>query len=239
MVRDEVIAEILRSRSSLDDAAKRLVNTANEAGGRDNVTVVLFRIGEEADAQVEEEMTQTHLRVEDVRDAVAATAPAAEAPKPARPPAPRVPGPPPKRRVRAAVTAFLVLLSIAVLIAGFWFGSRQFYFVGTNSSGLIVLYQGVPLDLPGDFSMYSPVYTSTVPAAGLPARQRAAVLNHGLRTKGDATELVRSLEEQQTSTRPSPGGNGSQGNGGSGAKDSRAKDSGGGSSGGRRNNGAR
>ena len=39
MVREPQIADIMRSRSSLDDAARRLVNTANENGGRDNVTV--------------------------------------------------------------------------------------------------------------------------------------------------------------------------------------------------------
>jgi serine/threonine protein phosphatase PrpC len=45
MVRDEVIAETLGMFPSLSEAADMLVELANAAGGRDNITVVLFRIG--------------------------------------------------------------------------------------------------------------------------------------------------------------------------------------------------
>lgn len=45
MLRDEVIAETLRMFPALGDAAEMLVALANESGGRDNITVVLFRIG--------------------------------------------------------------------------------------------------------------------------------------------------------------------------------------------------
>jgi serine/threonine protein phosphatase PrpC len=45
MVRDEVIAETLRIFTALADAAAMLVDLANESGGRDNITVALFRIG--------------------------------------------------------------------------------------------------------------------------------------------------------------------------------------------------
>jgi serine/threonine protein phosphatase PrpC len=44
MVRDEVIAETLRMAHSLDDAAAMLIDLANASGGRDNITVVLFRV---------------------------------------------------------------------------------------------------------------------------------------------------------------------------------------------------
>ena len=44
MVSDQEIAKILRSSSgSLEEMSARLVDAANEAGGRDNVTVVLLR----------------------------------------------------------------------------------------------------------------------------------------------------------------------------------------------------
>jgi hypothetical protein len=36
-----------------------------------------------------------------------------------------------------------------------------------------------------------------VPASSLPARQRSAVLNNRLRSRGDAIDLVRSLERSQ------------------------------------------
>jgi protein phosphatase len=45
MVHDEVIAETLKSLPGLDEAAEMLIALANSAGGRDNITVVLFRIG--------------------------------------------------------------------------------------------------------------------------------------------------------------------------------------------------
>jgi protein phosphatase len=43
MVSDQEIARILHAPGSLEDASARLVEAANEAGGRDNVTVVLLR----------------------------------------------------------------------------------------------------------------------------------------------------------------------------------------------------
>jgi serine/threonine protein phosphatase PrpC len=45
MVRDEVIAETLGMFTSLSDAAEMLIELANTAGGKDNITVALFRIG--------------------------------------------------------------------------------------------------------------------------------------------------------------------------------------------------
>jgi protein phosphatase len=45
MLRDPVIEEVLRSRPVLSEAAEMLVALANECGGRDNITVVLFRVG--------------------------------------------------------------------------------------------------------------------------------------------------------------------------------------------------
>jgi PPM family protein phosphatase len=48
MVHEEAIAETLKSLPVLDEAAEMLIALANSAGGRDNITVVLFRIGSEA-----------------------------------------------------------------------------------------------------------------------------------------------------------------------------------------------
>jgi serine/threonine protein phosphatase PrpC len=45
MVRDVVIAETLNMFSSLAETAEMLIELANAAGGRDNITVALFRIG--------------------------------------------------------------------------------------------------------------------------------------------------------------------------------------------------
>ena len=46
MIAEAEVGEILRSASSLRDAGEALLAAANEAGGRDNITVVLFRLGD-------------------------------------------------------------------------------------------------------------------------------------------------------------------------------------------------
>jgi PPM family protein phosphatase len=53
MINEEKVAEILRDRESLEDAAEKLIAAANENGGKDNITVVLFRLG--ADGEEDEE----------------------------------------------------------------------------------------------------------------------------------------------------------------------------------------
>ena len=50
MISEERVRAILEAHDNLDAAAEALISEANEAGGRDNITVVLFRL-EEADGQ--------------------------------------------------------------------------------------------------------------------------------------------------------------------------------------------
>ncbi|HTX08022.1 MAG TPA: Stp1/IreP family PP2C-type Ser/Thr phosphatase [Solirubrobacteraceae bacterium] len=51
MISEERVREILVAHSDLDAAGDALINEANEAGGRDNITVVLFRLEEVADGE--------------------------------------------------------------------------------------------------------------------------------------------------------------------------------------------
>ena len=44
MIGEEQIAAILTAEADLDRAGDRLIAAANDAGGRDNITVVLFRL---------------------------------------------------------------------------------------------------------------------------------------------------------------------------------------------------
>jgi PPM family protein phosphatase len=46
MISEDQIADILAHESNLDTAAARLIDEANEAGGRDNITVILFVLEE-------------------------------------------------------------------------------------------------------------------------------------------------------------------------------------------------
>jgi len=46
MISDERVAEVLARSTGLEEAAQGLIDEANDAGGRDNITVVLFRLEE-------------------------------------------------------------------------------------------------------------------------------------------------------------------------------------------------
>jgi protein phosphatase len=45
MLDDPSIAQVVMAHDSLQDAAQALIDAANEAGGKDNISVVLARIG--------------------------------------------------------------------------------------------------------------------------------------------------------------------------------------------------
>ena len=59
MIGDDDIGRVLTERSSLDDAAKELVQLANRAGGEDNITVVAFDLTDEPVEPDEQTLEQT------------------------------------------------------------------------------------------------------------------------------------------------------------------------------------
>ncbi|MEA2467140.1 MAG: family protein phosphatase [Thermoleophilaceae bacterium] len=80
MINEEKVAEILRDRESLEDAAEKLIAAANANGGKDNITVVLFRLGSDGDEPEEEDeepgtlggqATQVGVSAETVRKEIA------------------------------------------------------------------------------------------------------------------------------------------------------------------------
>ena len=88
MISDDEVGSIVRSASTLDEAADALVRAANQSGGKDNITVILFRLGEgdpaTAPATTErppaDEDTIVGLRAEELQAAASAPAePAADA----------------------------------------------------------------------------------------------------------------------------------------------------------------
>ena len=215
MVREDDVAAILGGRSSLQQAAEDLVRVANEAGGKDNVTVVLFRLAEEGEAEPEADSQATmvagqpdSLRTEEVQAAVAAASerePESTSDatmvfdeeqkrevreSAARPPARHKRG----LRLRRWVTAVVVGLVVGAVLVGFWVGSRQFYFVGTDDRGLVALYRGLPYELPFGIELWDLEYSTGVPARFLPETRRDRVLDHRLRGKGDAVDLIKQVE---------------------------------------------
>src|SRR3954451_11908148 len=88
MISDDEVTSILRSAASLDDAAEALVRAANQSGGKDNITVILFRLGEgvpgeEADtiapAPADDETIAGTLHSDEIQAAAAAAPPDADA----------------------------------------------------------------------------------------------------------------------------------------------------------------
>jgi PPM family protein phosphatase len=215
MVPEDAAAAILRGRSSLRQAGEELVKAANQNGGRDNITVVLFRLAQEGEAEGEADDQATmvagqadSLRTEDVHAAVAAAAEREpeqasdatmvfdeEQKRQVRESAAR---PPARGRRRPAlrrwVTAVVVALVVAAVLVGFWVGSRQFYFVGTDDRGLVSLYRGLPYELPFGIDLWEREYSTGVPARFLPESRRDRVLDHRLRSKGDAVDLIKQVE---------------------------------------------
>ena len=215
MISDEEVTSILRSADSLDAAADALVRAANQSGGKDNITVILFLLGE-AEPEAEPETLEPlpgdqdtiagGLRAEELQ-AAAAAAPQADSPdatiihRRAEPP-PRAGAPPPaaprrRRRGRRVLGLALALILVAAVVGGLYALSRQVYFVGTNDGGLVTVYRGIPYDLPLGIQLYQQDYASGMPARAIPAQRRDRVLDHEWRSRSDAVDLVRALERGQ------------------------------------------
>ena len=201
MVSDELLAEILLAHPQLRDAGEALIAAANEAGGRDNITVLLLRVEDvqmAAASLADDPATLTGIPALPVSDPV--VEPSLQAAVKVRPRQPRHPSPsaPPqarrKRRLRRAGTATVVLGVLALLGAGAYVASQSVFFIGTNSRGLVTLFSGFPYELPGGLKLYSKDFVSGVSASTLSAQRRRTLLDHSLRSEGNATELIRSLE---------------------------------------------
>jgi PPM family protein phosphatase len=218
MVPDARVAEIIAGAPDLSAAATQLIAAANAAGGRDNITVILFRVeevtpGEGAVVGQPTMAGDAAPRAEEVRQAAATQTAERRAPEPsprsvvgASTVAPRAPRPPregsaggagaPKRRRRwtGLAKGFAVVAVLLVLIAsGGWIATRSVYFVGTDDDGFVTLYTGLPYSVPG-IDLFSTEFTSGVPAQELSPQVRRTVTEHKLRSHDDAVDLIRQLE---------------------------------------------
>ncbi len=213
MIAEADVGAILRSASSLRDAGEALLAAANEAGGRDNITVVLFRLGDARDGTYTAD-DQTHATAPQetvvhrtqtttvsqgwdeilAQSSVAGTV-ARRAP---RVPAARTTEPPKRLRLRRLGFPVAALVVMAVLGCGAYLASQSVYFIATNGRGLITIYNGFPFTLPGHLSLYSEFYVSGVPASSVPGSRRRTLLDHSLRSESNAATLVRSLELEQS-----------------------------------------
>ena len=221
MVREDRVREILAIGPTLRKAVDQLVDEANHMGGRDNITVVMFRVAVEEGAPRDElEDTVTGLDGEAVRAASVAGRDREEKPqqtdtavdRPTRDPGrkvtpeaahrsrreaqPATTSAEGRRRVsgrRVAVGAAALLVG-AALVVGAVAGLRSVYFIGQDRRGLVAVYRGLPYELPAGIKLYEERYVSPVPVRSLRPFERRRLLDHELRSRGSVAEVVRELE---------------------------------------------
>jgi protein phosphatase len=217
MVPEVQLAELLHTHPRLRDAGEALIAKANEAGGRDNITVILLRLEEvgvgDPTAADGQHTTQTGMPALDARLPVAVddgaaveqrhrttTPPPVAARRPRRPAtAAQSRGTVRRARVRRSIAALLVLSVLGVLLTGAYVASQSVYFIGTNGRGLVTLFRGVPYELPGGLRLYRGDFVSGVSATTLSATRRHTLLDHSLRSEANAQSLMRSLERGELS----------------------------------------
>jgi protein phosphatase len=226
MVKDDAIAAILAQSPSLDLAAQALVDAANDAGGRDNITVVSFRVEDAEGATVADDgatligpsaeeagLSAERVRAARERQAVRAREPV-EAPR--------------RGRWKTVAKVAAIVLVIAGIGAAAVLGARQIYFLGIDEGGRVTLYRGLPYDLPLGIELYSEVQSIPVQASSIPVDRRDSLTDHDLRSHDDAVDLLDDLEsaaatpapkpESQPKPKPQSGGDGNGGKQGQGGK---------------------
>jgi protein phosphatase len=200
MVPEERVQEILASSPSLKSAAEALIAEANDAGGRDNITVVLARIEDATADGASPAPTEQVPDGETAQHEAVVVAAATDVEAGARQPSGRASraahwpsgGLLRSRKAMAALTAVLIVL--VLVLGGGYLATRNLYFIGTNAQGIVTIYRGLPYDLPAGIHLYETFYVSGVPASLVPGDRRGALFNNQLRSESDAANLVRDLE---------------------------------------------
>jgi PPM family protein phosphatase len=215
-VDDRTIAEVLRRAPDGDSACRELVRLANEAGGPDNISVVLLRLddgarrGAAGDGTATDSDDSPTVRISTRQETGADWATSMGrlgAPQGvSRRPAAKVPG---GRGRRALATILAVAVLLAVVVGGGWFLLAQAFFVGIDDGG-IAIFRGIPQDV-GGVGLYW-----VEEGTDLDANDLAPVFRHRLE-EGVAvgsllegrrlvSEYRRQIEEAEERSAPTPGG---------------------------------
>ena len=177
-VSDPQISDLLRDEPDGNAAVEQLIQAANDAGGPDNITVVLLRVeGDEGDG---------------------ATAGTAAGPPPRSIPIRTRPEPeshdwardmgrygdrqgvesgtgldqrPRGRRILAILTGVIVI--VGIIIAGGYLVLSRAYFIG-EADGNVAIYNGLP-DPIGGIALHRELERTDIPLAGLPQFQRQRI----------------------------------------------------------------
>ena len=206
MVGDQNIEEILqKQRDSLKKAAQELVKAANRAGGEDNITVLLFEVGEPAERPVEHAAPADPVDEGDEGDdedtlseldgvPVITARPDEWSADGDVPPEPVVTHPRPRKSRARLYWVIAIAILLAIIGLGL-FGLSQSHFVGAQKDGHVAVYQGLPYDIAG-IHLYRTAYVSRVVAAQLTRNERQHLFDHELRSFGSARAAIRRYEEE-------------------------------------------
>ncbi len=197
MLGEEQIAKLLAGATSMGAAVRALVDEANRAGGRDNITALAFRLEDAAAPQQSHEdatligstAAEAGLTTTEVRRRAAAAA--------AHDRREQLTAKQPHRGLRRALKVLAVLVVLAALAFGAWYSNHQVWFLGTDDVGRVALYRGLPYELPFGVELYEERYASPIQTSSLPPRRQDAVSGHDLRSRNDAVSLVEDIEESQ------------------------------------------
>jgi len=188
MLGDERIKELMMGATSLEAATKALVDEANRAGGRDNITVVLFQLEDPAHPLSDRDqptLISPGGRGVPVESGSARHTGEGRAAKP-------------RRRTGAILARVTIGVAvIAVVLGGLFYASRQVFFLGTDDAGRVALYRGLPYELPFGLSLYEERYSTAIQTNDLSQQQQDSVTGHSLRGKDDATSLIEDIESNE------------------------------------------
>jgi protein phosphatase len=218
-VDDERISSILSGAADGEAAVGGLLAEANAAGGPDNITAVLLRIGDRwLDAQtvsIEKGGSSTQqitllgkpdpngtAQISDDTD-TATDAETAEVEEESwaetmeRIGTPVDTGTQAKPRGRLAATVLALLIVVAVIVGGGWLVMSRSYFVSSHD-GVLAIYQGVPQDIAGlSVARVLPEEITTTPVAEFPDFRRRAIENgFSAQSLADARRIVEDLQAQ-------------------------------------------
>jgi PPM family protein phosphatase len=174
MVPEDEFARILDKPGDCDAIAKELVGAALAGGGEDNVTVVLFRIGErDGDPVAASRQVLTSdpdLEPEEGRGG--------------------------RRRTLMWVVATLAV--VIALGAGSVAFLRWAHFVGADeASGHVAVYQGLPIELFANIKLYHEVLDTPIAYASLDPATRKKLFDHTIRSKASAVAAAEHAGQPQ------------------------------------------
>jgi PPM family protein phosphatase len=199
MLDDEHIERLLARATSMPNAVRALIDEANRAGGRDNISVITFKVVDAAEPGLdsgsegatligssaeEAGLTTTEVRRRAAADAARRRREEQDAAKPGK-----------RRRVIKRVASLIALLVvIGAIVFGATYGLRHIWFLGTDNAGRVALYRGLPYELPFGVKLYTERYAAPVQTEALPERRQNAVTGHGLRSHSGAVKLIEEIE---------------------------------------------